>query len=178
MLTNIPCVSWQAMHEMETIPLGDLVKGFQKPTLNVDTEHQVEAVIVNGVEYQRPEEGVSSITRSVCADLIRREQLGAVKYGKALEPHDGRRTLQDVLEELLDAAVYVKKCIIEQEWQPIEKHPKDCQKLVLATDGKCVFTMGWVIDISDDDYSFWQRTDGNDASKATHWRPLPTPPKE
>lgn len=62
---------------------------------------------------REPEPPTSSITRALCAELIRREQVGTLKYGKALEPHDGRRTLQDVLEECLDMAVYLKKYIIE-----------------------------------------------------------------
>lgn len=64
---------------------------------------------------QEPEQLPSAITRALCAELIRREQVGTAKYGRPLKPHDGRRTLQDVLEELLDACVYVKKHIMEQE---------------------------------------------------------------
>lgn len=49
----------------------------------------------------------------VCADLQKRKEFGVQKYGEGLKAHNGRDALQDVYEELLDAAVYIKQCMQE-----------------------------------------------------------------
>jgi hypothetical protein len=51
----------------------------------------------------------------VVRDMHGRDELGCRKYGKPLLPNDGRKTLWDVYEELLDAAVYIRKRILEEE---------------------------------------------------------------
>lgn len=49
----------------------------------------------------------------VCADIARRQQLGVAKYGTTVEanPLATRAWLQHFYEELLDAAVYCRRCI-------------------------------------------------------------------
>ena len=56
-----------------------------------------------------------TITDMVVEDLRERERVGYKKYGKALQPFDGRDSHQDLYEELLDAAQYIKKAMIERE---------------------------------------------------------------
>jgi hypothetical protein len=56
-----------------------------------------------------------NITDLVVDDLRERSRKGFEKYGKALLPHDGRDSLQDFYEELLDAAQYVKKFMEERD---------------------------------------------------------------
>ena len=56
-----------------------------------------------------------NITDMVIEDLRGREALGKAKYGKALLPFDGRDTLLDLYEELLDACHYIKKEMVERE---------------------------------------------------------------
>lgn len=51
----------------------------------------------------------------VIADMCGRDQLGLRKYGRPLLPNDGRDSLQDLYEELLDAAVYIKKAMLERD---------------------------------------------------------------
>ena len=46
-------------------------------------------------------------------DLMERGQLGAVRYGQALHTHDGRDTMRDLYEELLDAVQYAMKWEME-----------------------------------------------------------------
>lgn len=46
------------------------------------------------------------------------EQLCAkrqVKYGTHLQAHNGRDALQDLYEELIDAALYIKQAIMERD---------------------------------------------------------------
>lgn len=43
----------------------------------------------------------------VAADVARRGELGRQRYGTKLQPFNGRRSLQDAYEELLDGACYV-----------------------------------------------------------------------
>jgi len=51
----------------------------------------------------------------VAQDVAARGELGKRRYGTKLQPFNGRNALQDVYEELLDAAVYIKQRIIEEE---------------------------------------------------------------
>ena len=55
------------------------------------------------------------IWNSVVEDMKARNDFGFKKYGVALKANDGRKTIQDLYEELLDACVYTKKLIKEQE---------------------------------------------------------------
>ena len=56
-----------------------------------------------------------NITDKVIDDLRERERVGFKKYGKELLPHDGRDSMQDLYEELLDAAQYIKKAMEERD---------------------------------------------------------------
>ena len=52
----------------------------------------------------------------VLEDLRQRVEVkGMETYGRPLTTADGRDTLQDLYEELLDACVYIKKFIMERE---------------------------------------------------------------
>lgn len=51
----------------------------------------------------------------VMADIEARKALGICRYGTVLQPHNGRNYLKDVYEELLDAAIYVRGLMYEQE---------------------------------------------------------------
>jgi len=54
-----------------------------------------------------------NITDLVISDLRGRSAIGRAKYGRDLMPHDGRDSLQDLYEELLDACQYIKKYMLE-----------------------------------------------------------------
>ncbi|WP_181171329.1 hypothetical protein [Mesorhizobium sp. B2-5-9] len=60
---------------------------------------------------------VDTIVEAVRADLLRRSQLGIVKYGVTLDRTDLklRDWLQHAYEEHLDAANYLKRAIVELE---------------------------------------------------------------
>lgn len=55
------------------------------------------------------------VTERVIEDLKARTELGLKKYGRPLTTFDGRKSLQDLYEELLDACQYIKKAIMEEE---------------------------------------------------------------
>ncbi len=55
-----------------------------------------------------------SIHAQVAADLMERERIGISRYGTPLQPFNGRDVDQDVYEELLDAAAYMKQRMIEK----------------------------------------------------------------
>jgi hypothetical protein len=50
----------------------------------------------------------------VIADMRARDEFGRQKYGKPLRAHDGRSSLVDAYQEVLDLAVYLRKAIEEQ----------------------------------------------------------------
>lgn len=71
----------------------------------------------------------TGIEAAVCADIARRQALGIAKYGTtvAQNPLELRAWLQHQYEELLDAAVYVKRAIAEidaRERDRIPEHPE------------------------------------------------------
>lgn len=51
----------------------------------------------------------------VLEDIEARKQLGIRKYGTALQAHNGRDMLQDLYEEILDAAIYLRGLIEESK---------------------------------------------------------------
>lgn len=51
----------------------------------------------------------------VIKDMQDRDHFGAQKYGQRLKPHDGRNTLVDAYQEVLDLAVYLRKKIYEEQ---------------------------------------------------------------
>lgn len=51
----------------------------------------------------------------VMMDLHERHNIGIDRYGQGLKAFDGRDALRDVYDELLDAAVYIRKCIYERD---------------------------------------------------------------
>ena len=51
----------------------------------------------------------------VIKDMKERDEFGLNKYGVRLQPYNGRNSLQDLYEELLDAVVYIRQLIYETE---------------------------------------------------------------
>lgn len=50
----------------------------------------------------------------VAEDIMKRRELGISRYGTHLQAHNGRDVLQDIYEELLDAAAYIRQLIEER----------------------------------------------------------------
>lgn len=55
------------------------------------------------------------IQAAVIADIETRREVGISRYGTALQPNNGRDALQDLYEELIDAAMYAKQLIVERD---------------------------------------------------------------
>lgn len=51
----------------------------------------------------------------VIEDMQARHRKGLETYGVPLRAFNGRNALQDLYEELLDAAAYIKQAMVEQE---------------------------------------------------------------
>ncbi len=49
------------------------------------------------------------------ADIVERRQIGIERYGTALQPFNGRSALRDLYEELLDAVMYTRQLIEEDD---------------------------------------------------------------
>lgn len=45
----------------------------------------------------------------VIADMRERDRIGRNRYGTPLQPHNGRDALKDLMDELLDAVVYIRQ---------------------------------------------------------------------
>ena len=60
-------------------------------------------------------------------------EFGKNKYGTPLQPFNGRNSLVDYSQELMDAIVYAKQEIYEKEWE--EQKIKDLMS-ILYEDGK------------------------------------------
>jgi hypothetical protein len=66
----------------------------------------------NGAPMPEPSTG-PIVHVEVMRDIADRLRLGVRRYGQPLQPHNGRNALQDIYEELLDAACYVKQKLLE-----------------------------------------------------------------
>lgn len=51
----------------------------------------------------------------VLKDMLRRDELGARRYGTRLQPHNGRDALKDAYEEALDLAAYLRQALYERD---------------------------------------------------------------
>ncbi len=68
------------------------------------------------VEQPAPENNaLPAVWDLVLADMRARDALGSARYGTRLQPHNGRDTLVDWYEELLDAVVYARALIYERD---------------------------------------------------------------
>ncbi len=65
-----------------------------------------------------PQSGREPVTPRVIEDLQARTERGIATYGRPLESHNGRNALQDLYEELLDAAQYCKQKLMEEAIRP------------------------------------------------------------
>lgn len=54
-----------------------------------------------------------SVWLNVIQDMFGRNAIGIERYGTPLQPFNGRNSIQDIYEELLDACVYMKQKMIE-----------------------------------------------------------------
>jgi hypothetical protein len=62
-----------------------------------------------------PERSAGDILREVIDDMKARRRTGIVRYGTALQPFNGRRSLVDAYQEALDETAYLKQEIRERE---------------------------------------------------------------
>jgi hypothetical protein len=58
-----------------------------------------------------------NIADLVVKDMLERKVISAVKYGIPLQPFNGRDALVDLYQELLDATVYLRQLLYEQNKQ-------------------------------------------------------------
>jgi hypothetical protein len=56
-----------------------------------------------------------SIADLVIQDIQSRKEMGLQKYGTPLQPFNGRRALKDLYEELMDAVLYLRQEMYEQD---------------------------------------------------------------
>lgn len=56
----------------------------------------------------------ADIQSLVVADIAERKRIGIERYGRALQPHNGRDALVDAYQEVLDLAMYVRQEIEER----------------------------------------------------------------
>ncbi len=66
-------------------------------------------------EQPKPKGSGNPILGMVLTDLTNRALEGKLKYGEPLLANNGRDALQDLYEELLDAAMYIKQAMVERD---------------------------------------------------------------
>lgn len=77
--------------------------------------------------------GGRPVWESVVEDMNIRDQAGCFKYGTPLQAHNGRDAKLDLYQELLDAVVYCKQDMIEEEIRRLRE-----QKLRVAAEALLV----------------------------------------
>jgi hypothetical protein len=55
------------------------------------------------------------VFKELIKDIEARDKKGFEEYGKEMEINDGRDSIQDLYEELLDACAYIKKFMMERD---------------------------------------------------------------
>jgi len=77
-----------------------------------------------------------SVVAAVRADLLLRSQLGIEKYGTTLDRSDlsERDWMQHAYEEMLDAALYLKKLILLKDTSGINTAPAQDSETALGSD--------------------------------------------
>lgn len=73
--------------------------------------HSSEYILFEGPQANNS----TPIAYLVMEDILKRKEIGQKKYGVPLQANNGRNALQDLYEELLDAAHYIKQKIVEME---------------------------------------------------------------
>lgn len=71
-------------------------------------------------EQPMPTGDGQSVFTLVFADLMAREEKGIETYGTSLKTRNGRDAMQDLYEELLDAALYIRQVIAERHDTQLE----------------------------------------------------------
>lgn len=66
----------------------------------------------------------------VLADIAERKRIGIERYGRALQPHNGRDALVDAYQEVLDLAMYVRQEIEERDDHRAEGAAVEREKIV------------------------------------------------
>lgn len=69
------------------------------------------------------------VWEQVIEDMRKRDEFGAKKYRTRLQAHNNRNPLQDLYEELLDSAVYLKQAIIEGRFVIEQLPAKEPEKM-------------------------------------------------
>lgn len=102
---------WRSHEVVEKVSLKDaekIIQHYQKGEVEVSEKLP---------EQPEPKAQVNSqtVVPEVMKDLTDRLAKGVKTYGTPLTSHNGRDGLQDLYEELLDAACYVKQLMMERE---------------------------------------------------------------
>jgi len=83
----------------------------------------IEESSIASVNYSAPEpepnDGKGDVWKLVINDMIDRRSSGIDKYGKPLQAYNGRNSLVDAYQEILDAAVYLRQKIQEDKDMPV-----------------------------------------------------------
>jgi hypothetical protein len=84
-----------------------------------------------------PTEGQQDVQEALIARLKQRRALGIERYGRPLKTFNGRKALQDLLEELLDGANYALQA--EMEWEAVQARVSAALAVHVADEtGRCV----------------------------------------
>lgn len=134
----------------------------------MDDSHVVTPLSI--VTQPTPMEEAIVVYHPVLDDILHRVKTGRQHYGCVLSTHNGRNALQDLYEELLDAVMYCKQRLLEDEWVPVERGLPVSGTHVLAYDAYTQ-TVGEAVVLRNSSFEFV----GNikDDCNVTHWRPLP-----
>lgn len=79
------------------------------------------------------------IQSMVIDDIGKRRAVGIERYGTPLQPFNGRKSLRDLYEELLDAACYVKQRLVEEDL--VAKYVDENERLKAQIDRLAKFIM-------------------------------------
>lgn len=114
----------QSRRERDRWQRGQTSSALSKAIDIIDPDFEEQQIAAEQVEPTKQREGDQPlpivndrpfIQDLVIADIEARKQVGIQRYGTPLQPFNGRDVLQDLYEELIDAACYIKQAIVERD---------------------------------------------------------------
>ena len=132
--TNDTGVRLEALSRIKILEIKYMTTAATPEPAPMANNHPAIADIVAG-------ELIAEHAPKVAADVMARKEFGMKKYGTPLQPFNGRDTLNDLYQELLDAMKYARVALYEVQYRLASPTPiKEAQETYEMLQELCIST--------------------------------------
>lgn len=116
-VAHVPTVVLRCGHEMPVESTEHFAVGNFMLCAECDAQQDIALIpkVREGDQHLPQQNDEPDVQSMVIADIEERRQLGISRYGTALQPFNGRNTLKDLNDELMDAVIYTRALLAMQE---------------------------------------------------------------